>query len=261
MLAAIFVHSLPLACLMRPPPKRQPVMIEIEASKSVNHPDSMGSTLCTSLKEGDETCTSPLKEGDETCTYPLKEGDETCLMKTKKYFKATFDCSLLRNIYALLFVLCSVLMSLSSGVPYTFLPLKCEENGLSKYQSASILSTMGIAEIGGKLIIGFIGYKIDFTILYILSALLRGVAFILLSCFDEYHLIMIAAILDHIGFGKYKYDDMIRCYIFHGVPYTEGYSLLNSERERSQEICVRLGKPFQCAFWKKELFSCIFSVM
>ena len=212
-LVAIFLNSLPLACLMRPPPKQKAYTENKEQTTNMSLGNLMGSpTLIASsvslsgyinIKEQTEQHKDESEMKGEANVLDQDKAEQTCLDKVKQYFNATFDCSLLLNIYAVLFIFCAIFHSLPSMVAFTFLPLKCLENGISNYETASILAMMGIADICGRLIIGFIGYKMDVKILFILSLSLRGIGFIMLSFYNEYHVVMVAAILQQFAFGEY----------------------------------------------------------
>jgi predicted MFS family arabinose efflux permease len=96
-----------------------------------------------------------------------------------------------------------MLLTISFGVPFNFLPLKCAANGISAYQTALILSMMGVADIVGRLVTSFIGHKVDVTLIYIISTALIGFSLIAVSMMETFPTILATSVLATLGFGKY----------------------------------------------------------
>ena len=115
--------------------------------------------------------------------------------KCKVFLENTFDVRLFANIYVLLFFLASLTMSVCSGVPYNFLPVKCIEDGLSKSDAAFVIGLMGISDIIGRLTFGFIGLRINVAVLYMWSCGMVGLAVLILSWVHTFSAILATAMV------------------------------------------------------------------
>jgi predicted neutral ceramidase superfamily lipid hydrolase len=164
----------------------------------------VGSMVFSSSSSLNKVATSKdnnIRSGTST-ECPMENNTNSHCSALSTFVMTMFDYHLLSNVYVILFMICSMFMSVAFGAPYTFLPLKCAQDGITKYQTALILSMMGISDIVGKLLSSFLGQKVDFTLLYIISTALFGISMIALSIFETFPTVLAAAICITLGFGK-----------------------------------------------------------
>ena len=116
----------------------------------------------------------------ETCTTCNSEPNlpHKIWCNISDFLKRTFDLRLFVNAYVLLFLMCSLCVSTSFSAPYVFLPEKCYSDGISKQATAFIISMMGVGDITGKIIFGFMGYQVNTTLVCVVGTIIAGLGII-----------------------------------------------------------------------------------
>lgn len=134
---------------------------------------------------------------------------ETVYQQIVQTLRNMFNVQQFVNIYVILFLLVNIGMCTVLYGIYTFTPLFMETEGLDVYKASFVLSMVGLGDIIGRLGAGFIGYRVDTTIVYIIVTASTCVFFI--SCSFARNLAALTTMSLMIGVGIGKYDTLRVC--------------------------------------------------
>ncbi|CAG2251861.1 SLC16A14 [Mytilus edulis] len=96
-------------------------------------------------------------------------------------FSRHFDFGLLTNPIFTIFVVSNYFTALGFNTPYVYLPDRAEEKGMSQFDSAFLLSIIGISNTFGRIIFGWIADQkcVNRLLLYSMSLVICGTANVL----------------------------------------------------------------------------------
>ncbi|XP_063426022.1 monocarboxylate transporter 12-like [Mytilus trossulus] len=96
-------------------------------------------------------------------------------------FSRHFDFGLLTNPIFTIFVVSNYFTALGFNTPYVYLPDRAEEKGMSQFDSAFLLSIIGISNTFGRIIFGWIADQkcVNRLLLYSMSLIICGTANVL----------------------------------------------------------------------------------
>ena len=154
-------------------------------------------------------------------SFSATDDKRKTILYLKTFCQNTFDVRLFLNVYVWLFFLASLTMSLCSGIPYNFLPVKCVSgDGLSEQQAALIIGLMGLADVMGRVIFGALGTCFNVTVLYGITCAIVGTCVMSLSWTSAFIATLIAATMFAFGQGK-QFNSLypFYCYCIQGVTW------------------------------------------
>ena len=144
---------------------------------------------------------SPTQMGDIT----IGNGDipDSLCKRLEFSIKNMFDAKLFGNIYVVLLLLVAILMGMTHYSLYTFTPRRAESEGLNPYQMSLVLSMVGLGDIVGRIVGGFMGFKLDNTMLYIMATSWIGALLIICSLVHSFLTLSIFTFILSVGVGEY----------------------------------------------------------
>ncbi|MEZ5235127.1 MAG: MFS transporter [Acidimicrobiales bacterium] len=96
------------------------------------------------------------------------------------------------------------LMGLSLFVPFVFLIRYAEEQGIAPGTAATLVSVLGVGSMGGRLVLGAIGSRLDLQRLYLLCFLTMTVSFLIwLVAGSSFVVLVLFALVLGVSYGGY----------------------------------------------------------
>lgn len=147
-------------------------------------------------------------EINETELQPLNHNKDKLasnIVETTNENSSTFDLALLKNILFIVFAISNFFISLGFNAPFIFINDQAVTAGMSKTEADWILQTIGISNVIGRIVIGFLSDFKSLNRLYLYSILIIvcGVATIIEPFLKTFVLMIIYAFVFGFTSGIY----------------------------------------------------------
>ncbi|KAJ1524199.1 hypothetical protein ONE63_010720 [Megalurothrips usitatus] len=129
-----------------------------------------------------------------------------CSPETKDTLSEMLDMSLFRDIIFMLFTISNFLTSVGFYMPYAYISAYGEKTvGLSKLESSLLVSVIGIANLIGRLVLGYVSDKpwVNRLLVYNLSLTIAGVGTVLVVVCNDFWSLAIYASVFGFTIGAY----------------------------------------------------------
>ncbi|XP_052104720.1 monocarboxylate transporter 12-like isoform X1 [Mytilus californianus] len=134
---------------------------------------------------------------------PKEEGDfknvpkEHTFTRILKSALSYYDFSLFKNFIFIIFLFSNFIIMLGLNAPYIYLPDRSQEKGVSKSDSALFISVIGIANMAGRIVIGWLADRkwVNRLLLYSTSMVVCGLATIINPFNDSVEYLMVYSAL------------------------------------------------------------------
>ncbi|XP_052255650.1 monocarboxylate transporter 12-B-like isoform X2 [Dreissena polymorpha] len=132
-----------------------------------------------------------------------EEDTETTESSCGKIFKTMFDFSLLKSPTFVLYLMACFLCMMGFFVPFIYIPEIAKENGMSSSQSAWIISSIGIVNSIGRILVGWVSDKpcTDALSINNVALIVGGVFTMFVPLYKAYAMIITYAVIFGLCIG------------------------------------------------------------
>jgi hypothetical protein len=118
-----------------------------------------------------------------------------------KTFRNMMDFKAFGNVYVILFVVVQLFTCAFPMLP-VYLPRKVLHDGLDTGQAATLISLSGLADTAGRILFGILGYKFDFTVIYMVCLAATGTSLMVVAFTTDFWVIMATVLLGYVAYGE-----------------------------------------------------------
>ncbi len=189
LLGAILLNGFPLAIIIVPP-----------QTKDTNHTDGKSAVVTPKLPQ--ENSSSDRVENMEVADDCKESKSKMWLVRVYRIF----DFTLFKDIMIAMLVLKKFLNNMGYIIIFMFLPIATVQNGIDTTTTAGIMSLVGFASFAGRFVFGVLGNikKLDSVYLFCGSAIICGVATLIVPSLSTSHGFSIIAGIFGFNYGEYS---------------------------------------------------------